>query len=146
MVRVTGQRVLPTNLGFDHRMSPRRPGSDRPASPGARRARHAQIEKRSPSRLSDLAVHDGSPVAGRSAPRVCGSQRSDCCRRRGMSGQIATSGTWSLRSEEHTSELQSQSNIVCRLLLEKKKKKTEIDNKGKKKNKGGNKKKEKRRK
>src|SRR6266478_7703994 len=26
-----------------------------------------------------------------------------------------------LRSEEHTSELQSQSNIVCRLLLEKKK-------------------------
>src|SRR2546427_9080789 len=30
-------------------------------------------------------------------------------------------GGW--RSEEHTSELQSQSNLVCRLLLEKKKKK-----------------------
>src|SRR3989475_9562744 len=30
------------------------------------------------------------------------------------------------RSEEHTSELQSQSNLVCRLLLEKKKKKEEI--------------------
>src|SRR2546427_2717391 len=30
------------------------------------------------------------------------------------------------RSEEHTSELQSQSNLVCRLLLEKKKKKTDI--------------------
>src|SRR2546430_12143317 len=30
------------------------------------------------------------------------------------------------RSEEHTSELQSQSNLVCRLLLEKKK--TPIDN------------------
>src|SRR2546430_6378495 len=30
------------------------------------------------------------------------------------------------RSEEHTSELQSQSNLVCRLLLEKKKKKTHI--------------------
>src|SRR2546430_7689777 len=29
------------------------------------------------------------------------------------------------RSEEHTSELQSQSNLVCRLLLEKKKKKEE---------------------
>src|SRR2546427_3654323 len=28
------------------------------------------------------------------------------------------------RSEEHTSELQSQSNLVCRLLLEKKKKYT----------------------
>src|SRR2546427_5434001 len=31
-----------------------------------------------------------------------------------------------LRSEEHTSELQSQSNLVCRLLLEKKKKNTTI--------------------
>src|SRR2546430_2918021 len=38
-------------------------------------------------------------------------------------------GTWAARpglartrSEEHTSELQSQSNLVCRLLLEKKKK------------------------
>src|SRR2546430_6139345 len=30
------------------------------------------------------------------------------------------------RSEEHTSELQSQSNLVCRLLLEKKKKETKI--------------------
>src|SRR2546427_3979390 len=31
------------------------------------------------------------------------------------------------RSEEHTSELQSQSNLVCRLLLEKKKKITKND-------------------
>src|SRR2546430_12069918 len=30
------------------------------------------------------------------------------------------------RSEEHTSELQSQSNLVCRLLLEKKKQKHRI--------------------
>src|SRR2546427_3555566 len=30
------------------------------------------------------------------------------------------------RSEEHTSELQSQSNLVCRLLLEKKKKKNKF--------------------
>src|SRR5205085_5250481 len=30
------------------------------------------------------------------------------------------------RSEEHTSELQSQSNLVCRLLLEKKKKKKNV--------------------
>src|SRR2546427_1520204 len=40
--------------------------------------------------------------------------------------KIATTGsprpTAFLRSEEHTSELQSQSNLVCRLLLEKKKK------------------------
>src|SRR2546430_9592965 len=32
------------------------------------------------------------------------------------------------RSEEHTSELQSQSNLVCRLLLEKKKKNGAPDN------------------
>src|SRR5688572_31191362 len=31
------------------------------------------------------------------------------------------------RSEEHTSELQSQSNLVCRLLLEKKKNKNKIE-------------------
>src|SRR2546430_12687362 len=31
---------------------------------------------------------------------------------------------YEVRSEEHTSELQSQSNLVCRLLLEKKKKPT----------------------
>src|SRR2546430_4393840 len=34
-------------------------------------------------------------------------------------GILATRSRW-LRSEEHTSELQSQSNLVCRLLLEKK--------------------------
>src|SRR5256886_7308121 len=33
-------------------------------------------------------------------------------------------GAGAPRSEEHTSELQSQSNLVCRLLLEKKKTKT----------------------
>src|SRR2546430_4312781 len=32
---------------------------------------------------------------------------------------------WLARSEEHTSELQSQSNLVCRLLLEKKKRETD---------------------
>src|SRR5436309_9613295 len=34
--------------------------------------------------------------------------------------------TRSPRSEEHTSELQSRENLVCRLLLEKKKKKKDI--------------------
>src|SRR2546427_5357131 len=35
----------------------------------------------------------------------------------------STGSSTGSRSEEHTSELQSQSNLVCRLLLEKKKKK-----------------------
>src|SRR5215475_14738951 len=39
------------------------------------------------------------------------------------------------RSEEHTSELQSRENLVCRLLLEKKKKNTTNINKEKKKKK-----------
>src|SRR2546430_11450036 len=51
-----------------------------------------------------------SSICVRSAPSC---PRTSCTRRaRGSS-----------RSEEHTSELQSQSNLVCRLLLEKKKKK-----------------------
>src|SRR2546430_3547641 len=33
---------------------------------------------------------------------------------------LALKGLLRIRSEEHTSELQSQSNLVCRLLLEKK--------------------------
>src|SRR6516165_11475771 len=45
------------------------------------------------------------------------------------------------RSEEHTSELQSQSNLVCRLLLEKKKKKTRQQNTTKKKKRNKKKKK-----
>src|SRR2546430_8324612 len=39
-------------------------------------------------------------------------------------GARELSGPREDRSEEHTSELQSQSNLVCRLLLEKKKKPT----------------------
>src|SRR2546430_12422606 len=56
----------------------------------------------------------------RSRPRVPllldGRKRREPPRRRGVRGALAR------RSEEHTSELQSQSNLVCRLLLEKKKK------------------------
>src|SRR2546430_12344202 len=41
------------------------------------------------------------------------------CERRKAAADLFDAGK--LRSEEHTSELQSQSNLVCRLLLEKKK-------------------------
>src|SRR5256885_2779929 len=37
---------------------------------------------------------------------------------------VAGFALWKMRSEEHTSELQSPCNLVCRLLLEKKKNKT----------------------
>src|SRR5256886_3600165 len=57
--------------------------------------------------------------------KACRTSMSFCsnpmCRSRGdcRSGRISSPKR---RSEEHTSELQSQSNLVCRLLLEKKKK------------------------
>src|SRR3989475_5059377 len=69
----------------------------------------------------------GPAVAGRA--RAGGSQPVPAGRRaRGghepERGARLSTGSDPSRSEEHTSELQSQSNLVCRLLLEKKKKKT----------------------
>src|SRR5688572_32130282 len=55
-------------------------------------------------------------------PRLCvefsGPRRQ---RRSACALEDATAVEREIRSEEHTSELQSQSNLVCRLLLEKKK-------------------------
>src|SRR2546427_5216055 len=41
-----------------------------------------------------------------------------------LGASVVPSALGATRSEEHTSELQSQSNLVCRLLLEKKKNET----------------------
>src|SRR2546427_7409947 len=66
-------------------------------------------------------IYDDSREGG-----IPGSQRTDGPGSlRSFVGEPAD-GLWTLtmidnRSEEHTSELQSQSNLVCRLLLEKKK-------------------------
>src|SRR2546430_2957590 len=57
----------------------------------------------------------GGPIGQRLGPAEM-PDRSRCEAR-------ASPRRWKYRSEEHTSELQSQSNLVCRLLLEKKKKK-----------------------
>src|SRR2546430_9062964 len=59
-----------------------------------------------------LSLHDALPISP-SRPPPAAACRSRCAAR--------WPGTCR-RSEEHTSELQSQSNLVCRLLLEKKKK------------------------
>src|SRR2546430_16161249 len=61
-----------------------------------------------------LSLHDALPISG-TAGRVG-------LRVRVPARQHVPSPRPQLRSEEHTSELQSQSNLVCRLLLEKKKK------------------------
>src|SRR2546430_4093697 len=58
-------------------------------------------------------------VAAQQGNGLCG----DCAGAggRGIRGFPGEGGGSDRRSEEHTSELQSQSNLVCRLLLEKKK-------------------------
>src|SRR2546430_17423256 len=58
-----------------------------------------------------LSLHDALPI-----------YRSGRHRRDHRNSCLATCDPGPQRSEEHTSELQSQSNLVCRLLLEKKKK------------------------
>src|SRR2546427_379526 len=82
-------------------------------------------------RASDLRASDARPLRGRAAePADDGSATASpmsLCRAvvagRGWAfAYSASSAARFTRSEEHTSELQSQSNLVCRLLLEKKKK------------------------
>src|SRR5688572_31558775 len=81
-----------------------------------------------------LSLHDALPIFGNVAKDLDG--KAEACRaheqregrplRRGEKTFTLDDVGEGLRSEEHTSELQSQSNLVCRLLLEKKKKKTSI--------------------
>src|SRR5436309_4353461 len=58
-----------------------------------------------------LSLHDALPISPTSAAPTARSATTRCW----------PSSAW--RSEEHTSELQSRENLVCRLLLEKKNKK-----------------------
>src|SRR2546427_6454151 len=82
-----------------------------------------------PTEIYTLSLHDALPISFEKAGVLYAPGKAS------NAGGVATSGlemsqnaarlSWP-RSEEHTSELQSQSNLVCRLLLEKKKKK-EVD-------------------
>src|SRR2546430_9013837 len=66
-----------------------------------------------------LSLHDALPISKFSACTT-GRRVSNYAGRSLPTGLGAAPGLM-FRSEEHTSELQSQSNLVCRLLLEKKK-------------------------
>src|SRR5438067_5627447 len=61
-----------------------------------------------------LSLHDALPISGKAGEAAA------------LFGDVAAACVLSARprSEEHTSELQSRFDLVCRLLLEKKKKKT----------------------
>src|SRR5205085_11900795 len=90
-----------------------------------------------PTAIYTLSLHDALPIcrAGRAAHArpVAGGRRppgrpgAAPVAARGLAlplpgrGAVLPPAAGPLRSEEHTSELQSQSNLVCRLLLEKKK-------------------------
>src|SRR2546430_13460384 len=75
--------------------------------------------------IYSLSLHDALPIceAGRSRDRPLGYNTAPWPRTPNALIRSFTSVPTACRSEEHTSELQSQSNLVCRLLLEKKKKK-----------------------
>src|SRR5256885_17245220 len=81
-----------------------------------------------PTEIYTLSLHDALPISARLGPRGWRSARAPRRRARRASSSRARGekarrarrrGARALRSEEHTSELQSPCNLVCRLLLEK---------------------------
>src|SRR5205085_10745305 len=94
---------------------------------------------KSTTQIYTLSLHDALPISeSRSSTRTrtpapsrkCSTRSTTCSNSARTSTRPTTTrrprSTALPRSEEHTSELQSQSNLVCRLLLEKKKKKHKI--------------------
>src|SRR5256885_15868146 len=73
-----------------------------------------------PTEIYTLPLHDALPICRPSPPRAAASPRAG--RKPLPPSRPRLPCAW--RSEEHTSELQSPCNLVCRLLLEKKKKTT----------------------
>src|SRR5206468_10995585 len=63
-----------------------------------------------------LSLHDALPISPHCRVSFCRAAYGVSCRARALEGALRPR-----RSEEHTSELQSRSDLVCRLLLEKKK-------------------------
>src|SRR2546427_2828850 len=88
-----------------------------------------------PPEIYPLSLHDALPISWRSPcmparwARLQSSSTAMMWNRASSRAKGAGSpleALFHIRSEEHTSELQSQSNLVCRLLLEKKKQSTQI--------------------
>src|SRR5436305_9478186 len=79
-----------------------------------------------PSEIYTLSLHDALPIC------CARGSRTQRARRRAAHRSAERSPRCSrfagiVRSEEHTSELQSRPHLVCRLLLEKKKFRTELE-------------------
>src|SRR5262249_61571940 len=78
-----------------------------------------------PTEIYTLSLHDALPISVLRADTPVSEYEPGTWGPNAASPSIVPEGG---RSEEHTSELQSLTNLVCRLLLEKKKKKTNISN------------------
>src|SRR5438270_9437332 len=75
-----------------------------------------------PTQIYTLSLHDALPISRRPRGRARRHRLAVVVRDFSLARCSASSRRGrNPRSEEHTSELQSQSNLVCRLLLEKKK-------------------------
>src|SRR5256885_11692125 len=87
-----------------------------------------------PPPFRSLPLHRQSVVGDQEQPQARGERREEAAGEAQSHGDLAEGGelsedltVWNhrvlqeVRSEEHTSELQSPCNLVCRLLLEKKK-------------------------
>src|SRR5260370_28934706 len=82
--------------------------------------------RRSPSSSGTLSASASSQASPPPRPAVSGSAANQDSVHRTARRRRSSSWQRLVRSEEHTSELQSHLNLVCRLLLEKKKKKTQV--------------------
>src|SRR2546430_7087464 len=69
-----------------------------------------------------LSLHDALPISAQRVARANSHLPARCPKKKSGAERYFQCLAFWRRSEEHTSELQSQSNLVCRLLLEKKKK------------------------
>src|SRR2546422_7066065 len=102
-------------IGHRPRAPPRAGSKAVPTTVTAPARRHAA--RRSVRRAHSLGSHQ---IAEKSATSLSKKSRS---RSSGASANASDTPAAAMRSEEHTSELQSRLHLVCRLLLEKKKKK-----------------------
>src|SRR5690606_39588973 len=84
---------------------------------------HSVISVSPPAQIYPLTPHDALPISPSGRPSRSSPSTAARCRRACSNPSCsATSRAASrARSEEHTSELQSRENLVCRLLPEKKK-------------------------
>src|SRR5690606_41592377 len=95
-------------------------------------SRHPRALHSFPTRRSSDLVLYWPITAGQQPPSAAASEKLNRYMRTGgvllfdIRDRQDIGGAGVLRSEEHTSELQSRENLVCRLLLEKKKKKSKL--------------------